>query len=51
MKNKTRREKIEVESEDEKPNLKGDYGNILILFLLYVLQGGKNFVLLHKALN
>lgn len=34
-------EKLETKkvSEDEKPNLKGDYGNILILFLLYVLQG------------
>lgn len=27
------------ESELEKPNLKGDYRNLMILFVLYVLQG------------
>lgn len=26
-------------SEYEKPNLKGDYRNMMILFVLYVLQG------------
>lgn len=31
--------KSEDEPEYEKPNLKGDYGNLLILFVLYVLQG------------
>jgi hypothetical protein len=33
-------EKAEVSREKvEKPNLKGDYGNLCLLFLLYVLQG------------
>jgi hypothetical protein len=30
--------KVEV-SQDEEPNLKGDYGNVFLLFLLYCLQG------------
>ena len=35
-------EKVKSKSEnesEEKPNLKGDYGNICLLFLFYVLQG------------
>ena len=28
-----------VQDSEEEPNLRGDYGNILILFFLYVLQG------------
>lgn len=31
--------KSDDEPEYEKPNLKGDYGNLLMLFVLYVLQG------------
>lgn len=30
-----------VEKSRERSNLKGDYGNIAILLLLYVLQGDK----------
>jgi hypothetical protein len=29
----------EIAKEEEKPKLKGDYGNLLLLFLFYVLQG------------
>lgn len=31
-----------VIKNEEKPNLKGDYRNLVILFLLYVLQGDEN---------
>lgn len=30
---------LKCENSSEKSNLKGDYGNIAILLLLYVLQG------------
>lgn len=30
---------LEISEDEDKPNLKGDYANILILFFLYVLQG------------
>lgn len=39
MKQKKEIQAFEFEKEDEKPNLKGDYHNLVILFLLYVLQG------------
>jgi hypothetical protein len=29
------------EKKHEKPNLKGDYRNLMLLFVLYVLQGKK----------
>jgi hypothetical protein len=31
--------RMREEKEEEKPNLKGDYGSLLVLILLYVLQG------------
>jgi hypothetical protein len=30
--------------EEEKPNLKGDYGSLLVLIMLYVLQGEKSWI-------
>lgn len=36
------------EKDEEKPNLKGDYANISLLFLLYVLQGKAFDVLKQK---
>lgn len=30
---------VEKRLDSEKPNLKGDYKNVVILFFLYVLQG------------
>lgn len=40
-------DKVENSSDEseEKSNLKGDYGNIAILLLLYVLQGDKRVIL------
>jgi hypothetical protein len=35
--------KVQVNQEDE-PNLKGDYGNVVLLFFLYCLQGDLNIL-------
>lgn len=39
-----------VKRSSEKMNLKGDYGNIAILLMLYVLQGDRNVQLLTNQL-
>lgn len=41
---------IEVyKGDEEKPNLKGDYRNVIILFFLYVLQGIFDDLFLRKV--
>lgn len=36
---------------EEEPNLKGDYRNVMILFLLYVLQGSMSLFLSGRFLK
>lgn len=45
MSHKKETKVFQNESVEEPPNLKGDYQNVALLFILYVLQGRRNFLI------